>query len=474
MGDWTEIYRPKTMDDIVGNEKAVIKLRRWASSWNDKTPNKRAVILSGKPGIGKTSCAIALANDFNWTTIELNTSDARNAAKIKSIATNGAINETFSDNGSFISSNKGGRKLIILDEADNLYERIKDTNKTSSDLSDKGGKKAIIDTIKITKQPIILIVNDYYSLIKGSGEILKDISVLIKFYNPYSSLVFNLLKKICLKEEISVDQKVLKTIADRSRGDIRSAINDLESVCVNKTQITMNSLNVLGYRNRQEDIFNALREIFKTKNIKSIKEKLSNLDLDPNLRLLWINENLPREYLDKNDLANAYDYLSKSDIFLSRTYKRQKYSLWAYACELMNGGVSASKTHSYPNDKYSFPIWLRKRKENKTELDIKSSIIKKLSSSIHNSNNKSSDYLFSYFIHIFRNNINFAIKMKNRFDFSESEIKFLLGKANKHRLKDIMRSSERIYEKAIPKENYKESKKEEEKKEILRQSSLNF
>jgi len=171
MNDWTEKYRPKTLDEVVGNERALNALRQWANSWKTGKPKKRAVILAGKPGIGKTSSALALANEYGWTPIELNTSDARNAVKIKKVATSGAVNETFTDDGRFISSQTGGRKLIILDEADNLYEKTTGSNQGSEDLSDRGGKKAIIDTIKITNQPIILIVNDYYKLIRGAWEV---------------------------------------------------------------------------------------------------------------------------------------------------------------------------------------------------------------------------------------------------------------------------------------------------------------
>ena len=256
MGDWTEKYRPKSLDEIVGNERAIIELRNWASSWTKKKPKKRAIILSGKPGTGKTSSALSLANDFGWTPIELNTSDARNAEKIKKVATFGAINETFSEDGRFISSLDGGRKLIILDEADNLYEKTGNSQESNSIFSDKGGKKAIIETIKMTRQPIILIVNDYYSLIKGSGDVFKHICKLIKFYDPYSSSIFNLLKKICLKEGIIVDQKVLQTIIDRCKGDIRSAINDLQSICTDRKQVDIKSLSVIGYRDREKEIFN--------------------------------------------------------------------------------------------------------------------------------------------------------------------------------------------------------------------------
>ena len=134
MEDWTEKYRPESLDEIVGNERAVTELKRWADTWNHGNPNKRAVILSGGPGTGKTSSALALAKDYGWPAIELNTSDARNATKIKKVATFGAVNETFDNNGNFVSSHKGGRKLIVLDEADNLYERIsKDQGKDRHD-----------------------------------------------------------------------------------------------------------------------------------------------------------------------------------------------------------------------------------------------------------------------------------------------------------------------------------------------------
>jgi replication factor C large subunit len=471
MGDWTEKYRPKSLDEVVGNERAIIDLREWASSWENGIPKKRAVILSGKAGTGKTSSAIALANDFGWTVIELNTSDSRNAEKIKHVATFGSVNETFTDDGRFISSQVGGRKLIILDEADNLYESSPTSKINENDYSDKGGKKAIIDTIRQTKQPIILIVNDYYSLIKGKGEVLKQMCKLIRFFNPYSSIVFNLLKKICLKEGIIVDQKVLKSIADRCKGDIRSAINDLQSVCVDNKNVDINSLKVLGYRDREKDIFNAMREIFKTKNVKAIRDNLSNLDIDPKLRLLWIVENLPKEYIDTNDLVNGYDALSKADVFLGRTFKSQNYSLWSYACDIMTGGVATAKTHNYPNDSYNFPMWLKEKKGMKNSVDVRKSIIEKISIYCHNSNKKSKDFLLSYFTHMFRNNTFFAIKMKNKFDFSETEIKYLLGISHKHKLKDILKSPEIIYEKPIQEGT---DGKKEEKKENIQPSLLDF
>ena len=76
MESWAEKYRPKNLSEIIGNTKTITELKNWATSWGGKM-TKKGIILSGPPGCGKTSAAIALANDMNWEIIELNASDAR-------------------------------------------------------------------------------------------------------------------------------------------------------------------------------------------------------------------------------------------------------------------------------------------------------------------------------------------------------------------------------------------------------------
>jgi len=232
----------------------------------------------------------------------------------------------------------------------------------------------------------------------------------------------------------------------------------------------------LGYRDREKDIFSALREIFKTKNVKAIRESMTHLDVDPKLEILWVNENLPREYIDFNDLANGYQALAKSDIFLGRTARTQNYSLWAYACDIMNGGVAIAKTHTYPNDKYGFPTWLREKKQIRGTLDVRDFIIAKLSAITHNSNKKSREFLLPHFKFLFQKDINFAIKMKKRLDLSESDIKYLLGEKHLGKLEQIMQESEKDESQIeIKIEETKEVKKEEEKKEVkpeIKQPSL--
>jgi len=475
MEDWTEKYRPKHLHDIIGNERALNSLHTWAQRWAKGVPDKKAVVLSGKPGTGKTSSALALAHDMGWTVLELNASDVRNEANIKRIATAGAVNETFDITGKFTPSKRGGRKLIILDEADNLYEKLEKGEK-GSELSDRGGKKAIIETIQKTSQPIVLIVNDYYELIKGGGEPLKTLCTLITFYDVSSYQIVDLLKHICTQENIIAEVKTLQTIADRCKGDVRSAVNDLQSLAANRSRLTQQDLDVLGYRDRESLIFDALREVFKTKNIQTSRDCVDHVDVDPETFLLWIAENLPKEYLDTRDLVHGFEAVAKADIFFGRANRWRHYDLWSYACDLMSRGVSSACTHTYGNDRYQFPTWMKEMKSHQVQRLTQEAVLKKLGSLSHVSTRKSREDVLPHIQHLFRNDTRFACKLTKTLDLTENEVKYLLGEKYLHRMKDILQCSEKTDEKQeeipLPAKEEQEEEKPQGPREEVKQPSL--
>ena len=134
MESWAEKYRPESLSDFIGNTKVVNDLKTWAGSWGNKMV-KKGVILSGPPGCGKTSAAIALANDMGWEVIELNASDARSGTVIEGTALRAGLFQTFGSEG------LADRNLILLDEADNLYERAQQSKNKTKNYSDRGGRK---------------------------------------------------------------------------------------------------------------------------------------------------------------------------------------------------------------------------------------------------------------------------------------------------------------------------------------------
>ena len=426
--NWTEKYRPSSLKEVIGNKAAKEALLKWAKEWQEGKPSKKAAILYGKPGVGKTTSAYALARDFGWEVIELNASDERNREIIRKIALTGAIHEVLSIDGKYVTSKEGARKLIILDEADNLYEKQ----------GDYGGKRAIVETIKVTKQPIILIANDYYSLIKGSGAELRNLCLSIEFKKVSSREIAALLKKICQKEGIVADPIVLNEIARRCDGDVRSAINDLQSIAYEK-KITREMLSYLGYRDREREIFMGIRNILKAREMKAAIREAWRMDESPDNLILWIDENLPAEYKYPDDLARAYEFLSRADVFLGRVWRRQYYGLWSYATELMTGGVAVAKQHEYRGfTAYHFPAWLRGMAASKQYRNIRQSVAKKIGKIMHCSSKKALEML-PEIKKLFEND-DVAARLAAIFGLSEEELQFLVGE----RAKEIYREAEKL------------------------------
>jgi len=399
-------------------------MRKWGRDWHQGTAQKKALVLCGGPGVGKTSAALALAHDQGWESVELNASDARNETIIKKIALAGGINETFTNNGEYASSKKGRNKLIILDEADNLYERE----------GDRGGKRAIVETIQKTQQPIILIVNDYYALIKKNQDI-RRLSHQVQFQGGGN--LSQLLDHICTRENIKVAPEVIKAITDQAQGDIRSAINDLQSLCQGRTQVGKEACAQLATRDRKSELFQGIREILKARDINHARRAARELGETPEFLLLWIDENLPREYRDAQDRYRGFRYLSTSDVFLGRARKYQHYHLWSYAHDLLSGGVAVAKKRYYPGfTRYSFPTWLTGMGRSRNTRSVRDSIATKIGKACHMSLQKTRT-LFPFFQKLITCNKEYAASMTHFLDLTDQELVFLLG-SDRHKFTGIL------------------------------------
>lgn len=468
--DWTEKYRPKTLNEVIisGKTKGEFeKLKNWAYSWNVGKPEKKAVIIHGPPGIGKTTTALALANDFGWETIELNASDLRNKDVIESIVFRGAVYETFSVHGEFLKAKEGKRKLIILDEADNIFGN-----------EDKGGLQAIVETIKNAMQPIILIANDYYYLTKRSPQ-LKFLCLEIKFFHVYENGIKIKLKEICEKEGIAITPEAFELLVERAGGDLRSAINDLQALCQGKKEILLEDViimeQVLGKRDALQTPFEVLSKILKHRTLKDLREIPFVVDRSPDDFILWIDENLPLYYKIAEELNLGYYYLGRADVFLGRVSKRQYYGLWSYANDLMNIGVCFAKKKPLIKDfqKFQSPSWIREMGKTKFSREKQKSISKKIGSFIHCSINYTKKEILPSFKQLFVNE-QFAIEMVQKFEFEEDEIAFLIGeKSDSKRVMHLLKSVSIAKEKEeMPK--IEEFKEEEEEKSANQRDLTDF
>ncbi|MEF8832506.1 MAG: replication factor C large subunit [Candidatus Thermoplasmatota archaeon] len=460
--DWTEKYRPQDLSDVVGNKKAIRELKSWASKWVSGKPSKKAVVLAGKPGIGKTSAALALANHMNWEALEMNASDQRNRESIQKFVGRSAVDDTFSESGEFTPYKDGKRTLLVMDEADNIFGK-----------EDKGGISEISSVIRKTEQPVILIANDYYDMTRRSNE-LKNLCKKIDFDTVDKNEIKTHLRKICQSEGIEYERKVLDRIAEYSEGDMRSAIRDLESVAAGKKRIEIDDLTVLGSRNREADIFPTIKKILKNKNILEAKKSVRYLDEEPSDLITWIDENLPREYEDESELYEGYRWLTKSDVYLGRVRRRQAYRLWSYSNSLMTAGVCSAKNHSHSGwTRYSFPQWIRNMSQSKGKRSMKRKISEKIAPKIHTTTDKFRSESFHHIVYLMKKEEDFREHAVEEWDLNPGEVAYLLDK--KEDSKEV-RSLFKEESEEVKKERDKaqEEKKDEEKQEEEQRSLLEF
>ena len=401
--DWTEKYRPQMLSQVVGHNKAVEELKRWAEAWVHGIPKERAVVLYGRAGIGKTTTAHALARDMGWEAIELNASDQRTADIIEKVA--GSASQMSTLDGS------GMKRLVIMDEADNIHGT-----------ADRGGEKAIVDLIKKTSQPIILIANELYDMSAG----LRNACKPIQFNSVLSRSMIPALKKIAETEGITCELGVIEKIAEKANGDMRSAINDLQAIAQGRTRIELNDI-VTGDRDTKENIFKVLAKIFKGTNIIDAHKATFNLDENPEDLIQWVDENLPLEYTKPEDLEEGYRYLGRASLFLGRVKRRQNYNMWRYASVMMTSGIVVARSHRYTGFvKFQPPSLWRKLGQTKGMRNIRDSVAKKIGTHCHVSMSYTRSSLLQFFRMILMDD-KYAVGVTALLALEPEEIAFLTG-----------------------------------------------
>jgi len=340
-------YKPKKTEDIIGQDLSKLK----DFILNYKKQKKKAAILYGISGTGKTSSVYALANELDLEVMEINASDYRNAEHINSIVGNSLKQSSL--------FNKG--KIILIDDVDGL-----------SGQKDRGGVQALNKLLAGSNFPVILTAIDP---LESKLSALRRKSLMIEFEGIKHSDIFGFLKKVSKKEKINVDDEILKKLSRNVCGDLRAALNDLDIVRLDKTYISE--------RDRKKDFQDVLRLIFKSKDLNLLKNSLDYLDL--NEFSLWLDENLPKEYSGK-DLAKAYDVLSRADVFKGRILRWQYYRFLVYQSFLMSSGIAFAKEKKkegyidYKRSGRILKLWIAKQKYTKRK-----SIAEKIATKTHNS-----------------------------------------------------------------------------------------
>ena len=413
---WTVKHKPKSLSEVVGNKDAIQKLVNWVKSWERGIPKKRAVFIYGPPGIGKTVSVEALANDYKMELVEKNASDYRTEDAVK----------RFAGLASQYGSLFGGKRIVLLDELDGL-----------TGTADRGGVRAITEVVKNAQCPIVLIANDAYNPRLST---LRNYCLLIEFKKPSASDVMKHLKRICIREGIEAEEKALKFIAQRSEGDVRSAVNDLQALAQGRKRLTYEDVSWLGYRDRQESIFNVLRMIIYGRTCIGAKRAVDMADVDMDMLFEWIYENVPAHLNDPHDLAKAMDALSMADVYRGRIRATQDWSFIRYVIDFMTAGVAMARQNSKTSGwiPFKFPQRIKMLSRSKAERGMQLRIGFKIKRKCHISANRATKEVLPYLRIIFRNNVEMAAGIAKWLELDEDMIGYLAGnKKNAEAIKEM-------------------------------------
>jgi len=341
---WTEKYRPKNFAEFKGQEEAIRIIKNFLYNFTDKKNKRRkkAILLHGQVGTGKTTLAYVIANETNSEIFELNASDFRNKAKLQEILQPVLQQRSLTKE----------KKLILIDEADGI-----------SGYYDKGGVPELLRLIEMSPYPVLITANDAFS--KKLSPIRKKVE-MISLGKITQNTIIDVLMDILRKENLFLNYNLLQGIAFRTQGDIRGAINDLQSVARTRDPTLLE----FSEREKETDIFNALKKIFKEKPSKEMLRLYDSVKMPLDEILLWIEENIPAEYHGKA-LFNAYQALSKADLFKGRIYKQQYWRFLVYQNIFTSYAIASAKKEPNNNfTKYKRPerilkIWLNNQKQAK-------------------------------------------------------------------------------------------------------------
>ncbi|KFP40879.1 Replication factor C subunit 1, partial [Chlamydotis macqueenii] len=377
---WVDKYKPVSLKAIIGQQgeqSCANKLLRWLRNWHkntledgqaksNKTGGKddgtgfKAALLSGPPGVGKTTTASLVCKELGYSYVELNASDTRSKNSLKEVVAESLDNTSIKDFCSGTSSSVSGKHVLIMDEVDGMAGN-----------EDRGGIQELIGLIRHTKIPIICMCNDRnHPKIRSLVHYCFD----LRFQRPRLEQIKGAMMSIAFKEGLKIPPPAMQEIILAANQDIRQVLHNLNMWCAKDKSLTYDEAKTDASR-AKKDIrlgpFDVVRKVFATGEESSRMSLIDKSDLffhDYSLAPLFVQENYVHVKpaaaggnLKKHLvlLSRAADSICDGDIVDRQIRSKQNWNLLptqAIYASVLPGELMRGYMSQFP----VFPSWLGK------------------------------------------------------------------------------------------------------------------
>ncbi|VDD82633.1 unnamed protein product [Mesocestoides corti] len=332
---WVEKYRPTTRKQLVGQSGATSPANRlfaWLSSWqedfaaghkvkayssappwaagstSDSGAWARAALLSGPPGIGKTTTATVVCRELGLSTIEMNASDTRSKRSLQEeVAEALGMRSLANMLTGKVDAPALTSHVLIMDEVDGMAGN-----------EDRGGMQELIGIIKTSKVPVICLCNDRQSAKVRS---LANYCLDLRFHRPRVEQIKAAILSMVCREGVSVGPTALNEIITASNQDLRQVINSVQMWCMgDATSIRESDVSAgaaAAHKNLRLGPFEVIRKVFHPETDGKTASFAESMDLffqDYSIGPLFVQENYVnvRPLAANGNLFRTLDLLAKA------------------------------------------------------------------------------------------------------------------------------------------------------------------
>uniref|UniRef100_A0A8C5LQE5 Replication factor C subunit 1 n=1 Tax=Leptobrachium leishanense TaxID=445787 RepID=A0A8C5LQE5_9ANUR len=380
---WVDKYKPSSIKAIIGqqgDQSGANKLLKWLKTWHhnhsseekksaatfskfggrDDGSSSKAALLSGPPGIGKTTTAVLVCEELGYSYVELNASDTRSKNSMKQVVAESLNNTSIKGFYSGTSKSVSTKHALIMDEVDGMAGN-----------EDRGGVQELIGLIKHSKIPIICMCNDRnHPKIRSLANYCYD----LRFQRPRVEQIKGAMMTVAFKEGLKIPPPAMNEIILGANQDIRQVLHNLSMWSASNKSLTYDEAKS-NANSARKDIkmgpFDVVRKVFGCGEETAHMTLIDKSDLffhDYSLAPLFVQENYihmkPTAASGNNKrhlllLSKTADSICDGDLVDRVIRSRQIWSLLptqAIYASVLPGELMKGYMSQFPN----FPSWLGK------------------------------------------------------------------------------------------------------------------